>query len=287
VNIFLKIFLFILGTCFGSFINVCIWRIPKELSIVKPASFCPKCNKPIKWYDNIPILSYIFLKGRCRYCKGKISFRYPFVELLCGIILVILYLKFGLSLNFLKYLFFFYFLILVSFIDIDYRALPAYLCFLAIIVGLIFSLLESNLFEVFSDISKLINFFKTATFPYFTSSFFRSLEGLVFGLGFVYLFKLFGDIFISIYLSLRKKDSIEGEKEALGLGDVDFMGMIGVFLGANSVIFIFFLAPFFALVYSIFALIFKKSHLIPYLPYLSLASLVWFFFKDNILNFLF
>jgi leader peptidase (prepilin peptidase)/N-methyltransferase len=287
VSIFFKIILFILGTCLGSFLNVCIWRLPRGLSIIKPASFCPKCNKPIKWHDNIPILSYIFLKGKCRYCQRKISFRYPLVESICGFLVVILYLKFDLSLIFLKYLFFFSFLIVVSFIDIDYHALPVYLCFLGIAAGLFFSILESNLFDIFADLAKIVSFLQTGRYPFFVSSFFHSLEGLIFGLGFVYLFKLFGDIFIGIYLSLRKKDSIEGEKESLGLGDVDFMGMIGAFLGAKATVFIFFLAPFFALGYSIFALIFKKSHLIPYLPYLSLASLVWFFFKDNILNFVF
>jgi prepilin signal peptidase PulO-like enzyme (type II secretory pathway) len=114
---------------------------------------------------------------------------------------------------------------------------------------------------------------------------FQAFKGLLFGLGFTYLFKLFGDIFVSIYLALRKKESIEGEKESLGLGDVDFMGVVGIFLGIKAVVIVFFLAPFFALAYSVLAMVFKKTHLIPYLPYLSLASVAVFFWGNQIMKF--
>ena len=97
----------------------------------------------------------------------------------------------------------------------------------------------------------------------------------------------FGDIGIDFYLKLRKQESIEGERESLGLGDVDFMGMVGVFLGIKAAVLVFFIAPFIALLYSIFALIFKKSHLIPYLPYLSLATVITFFWGNKILSFIF
>ncbi|MCM8819420.1 MAG: prepilin peptidase [Candidatus Omnitrophica bacterium] len=269
-----KVIFFILGSIIGSFLNVCIWRLPKDISIIKPFSFCPKCKKTIKWYDNIPLLSFILLKARCRYCKEKISFRYPFVELLAGIFFVILYSKFGISLNFLKYAFFFMFLIVVSFIDIDYHAIPAYLCILAIAVALIFSFV------------KTVDLLKTTAVNIKALPIFKTLRNLIFGLGFTYFFKLFGDIFISIYLAIRKKDSIEGERESLGLGDVDFMGVVASFLGLQSAIIIFFLAPFIAIIYAIFAIIFKRSHLLPYLPYLSLASTVVFFWKEHILRFI-
>lgn len=268
-----RILVFILGGCIGSFLNVCIHRLPKDMSIVGPRSFCPHCKNPIRWYDNIPILSYLILKGKCRQCSGVISLRYPFVELITAVIFLVLYLHFGPSWNLAKYIFFFCFLIVVSFIDIDYHAIPAYLCFIAIAVGLLF------------DIRATIACLKTdlhldfKLFPIF-----RALKGLLFGLGFTYLFKLFGDIFISIYLALRKKESIEGEKESLGLGDVDFMGVVGVFLGIKAVIFVFFLAPFFALLYSVVAMVFRKSHLIPYLPYLSLAAIAMFFWGNYIIK---
>lgn len=268
------IFLFMLGACTGSFLNVCIYRLPKDMSIIKPRSFCNSCKKTIKWYDNIPIISFFILKAKCRNCKAKISLRYPLVELITAIFFLVLYIHFGFSLNLLKYLFFFCFLIVVSFVDIDYHAIPAYFCFLAIIVGLFF------------DIVMTFISLKSGTALSIRSlPIFKSLVALIFGLGFTYLFKLFGDIFISIYLALRKKESIEGERESLGLGDVDFMGVIGVFLGVKTVIFVFFLAPFFALLYSLAASFFKKSHLIPYLPYLSLAAATMFFWGNQIIKF--
>jgi len=270
-----KIFIFIFGSCLGSFLNVCIHRMPKEKSIVKPRSSCPKCNSLIKWYDNIPIISYLLLKGRCRICHEKISFRYLLVELLSGLILLVLYLKFGFSLEMLKYAFLFYLLLLVSFIDIDYHAIPASLCVIGILGGLLLSLWTS------------IGFLRIGILDFSKLPIAVTLKGLLFGLGFTYFFKLFGDVFIDLYLKVCKKESIEGERESLGLGDVDFMGMVGVFLGAKSVILVFFLAPFFAIFYSIFALIFKRSHLIPYLPYLSLATVTAFFWQDKILSFIF
>ena len=270
-----KIFVFVFGACIGSFLNVCIYRMPKEKSIVIPGSFCPKCKTSIRWYDNIPLLSYLFLKGRCRKCGKKISLKYPIVELITAVFFVVLYLKLGFGIELLKYIFLFSLLTVVSFIDIEYHAIPVHLCFLGIIAGLFFSL-EPTL--------KLL---KSGVFDLGALPLYRAFEGLIFGLGFTYLFKFFGDIFIDFYLKLRKKESIEGERESLGLGDVDFMGMAGVFLGVKSVVLIFFIAPFLALGYSIFAVIFKKSHLIPYLPYLSLATVIAFFWRDRILSFIF
>ncbi|MFH1772163.1 MAG: prepilin peptidase [Candidatus Omnitrophota bacterium] len=270
-----RIFVFFFGVCFGSFLNVCIYRLPKDKSVILPRSFCPHCNQSLKWYDNIPVISFMALRGKCRFCKEKISFRYPLVELITAVLILVLYIQFGISLLFVKLAFLFCILIVVSFIDIDYHAIPAYLCVLGIITGLIMSLAES------------VSMFKDGITPLGKLPVMGAWYGLIAGLGFTYLFKLFGDFFINIYLTLRKKDSIEGERESLGLGDVDFMGMIGAFLGIKVAILVFFIAPFIAIVYSIFAIIFKKSHLIPYLPYLSLATLVVFFWGDVILRIIF
>jgi leader peptidase (prepilin peptidase)/N-methyltransferase len=242
------------------------------MSIIKPFSFCPHCKAPVKWFDNIPLVSYFLLKGKCRQCSGKISLRYPVVEAITALFFLALYIKLGFTFVFLKYLFFFALIIVVSAIDIDYHAIPAYLCFIGILAGLIF------------DLGLTINVLRGGLTNLASLPILKALRNLIFGLGFTYLFKFFGDIFISLYLAFRKKESIEGEKESLGLGDVDFMGMVGVFLGMKSVVVVFFLAPFFALLYSIFALIFKKSHLIPYLPYLSLAVITVFFWQDKILK---
>lgn len=274
-NILPIILAFIIGSCIGSFLNVCISRLPKNVSIIKPASFCPQCKTPIKWHDNIPVLSYILLRGKCRNCRQGISLRYPLVEFIAGVLFVIVYMKLGITFAFLKFIFFFSLLVVISFIDIDYRAVPVYLCFIGIIVGLAFSMGES------------IAIFKKGSLGGTALPIVASFKGLIVGFGFTYLFKFFGDIVVSMYLHLRKKESIDGEKEALGLGDVDFLGMAGVFLGASQAILIFFIAPFIALFYSVFALIFKKSHVIPYLPYLSLATLVVFLWGNRILGFIF
>ncbi len=270
-----KIFWFILGTCVGSFLNVCIYRLPREGSAVKPRSFCPKCKVPIKWYDNIPLLSFLLLGGKCRSCRGKISLRYPAVELVTGIFFLVLYMRFGLSLQFAKFAFLFCLLTAVSFIDIDYHAIPVHLCVIGIVMGIAFSIVPTV---------KMLNrgIFVPTRMPLYLAG-----RGLLVGFGFAYFFKFFGDVFIDFYLKFRKKDSIEGERESLGLGDVDFMGLIGVFMGVKAVVLTFFLAPFFALFYSVFALIFKKSHLIPYLPYLSVAAITAFFWGDKILSFIF
>ena len=272
IDVGLYILVFISGSVIGSFLNVCIYRLPKNISIVRPRSFCPQCNAFIKWFDNIPIISYFLLKGRCRNCRAKISLRYPVVEIVTACLFLFLYQKFSFSEEFFKFAFFFSLLIVVSFIDIAYHAIPASLCFVGIVAGMIFSIHETVIF---------IKMGYRGSLPIV-----EAFKGLVFGFGFTYLFKFFGDISLNIYLVLKKQDSIEGEKEALGLGDIDFMGMVGVFLGGVLVVTTFFIAPFIAVVYSIFALIFKKSHLIPYLPYLSVSAFISFLWGERILSLL-
>lgn len=270
-----NIFVVLFGSCVGSFLNVCIYRLPQDKSIVRPRSFCPGCKTPIKWYDNIPILSFVMLRGRCRQCRSKIALRYPVVEILTALIFLVLYLYFGLSWEFAKFILFFCLLILVSFIDIDYHAIPAYLCVIGICAGLGFSIPPS------------LRAFEAGIVEVYAIPIVVALRNLIFGFGFAYLFKFFGDVFIELYLNFRKKESIEGERESLGLGDVDFLGMVSVFLGIKAAILVFFLAPFFAIIYSVIALMFKRSHLIPYLPYLSLAAAAVFFWGDKILRFIF
>ncbi len=132
MGILLHIFFFLLGSAIGSFLNVCIYRIPREKSIVNPPSACPGCEKPIRPYDNIPILSYIFLKGKCRDCGTKISIRYPLVELLTGIFFLLLYLKFGLTFELIVFMIFLALLIVISFIDLDFQIIPDILALAAL-----------------------------------------------------------------------------------------------------------------------------------------------------------
>ncbi len=265
---------FVIGLCLGSFLNVCIARLPEDKSIVRPYSYCPKCKKGLRWYDNLPILSYLILRGKCRFCQKKISLVYPLVELITASLFFFLYSRFGFGLRLAEYSILFFLLIVVSFIDIKYHAIPAYLCVLGMVVALGFSFIPS------------LELFREGVFNFRAWPIYSRLVGLVFGLGFAYFFKLFGDLFIGVYLSIRKKDSIEGETESLGLGDVDFMGMVGAFLGIEAAILVFFLAPFVAIGYTIFAFVFKRSHLMPYLPYLSIATLIVFVWGADIWNFL-
>ena len=120
----LTLLLFAFGACIGSFLNVCIFRIPEKLSIVFPGSFCPICKKNIPYYYNIPILSYIFLMGRCKHCKSCISFRYPMVELLAGVFTVLLFVKFGITPQLFFWMCFVYVLIVISLIDLDHQIIP-------------------------------------------------------------------------------------------------------------------------------------------------------------------
>lgn len=127
--------IFIAGTIIGSFLNVCIYRIPREESIVYPPSHCTKCKNKIKIYDLIPIISYIILRGRCRYCRSKISIRYPLIEFLAGLIFVMLFNMYGLSLTFIRYAAFISILIVVALIDYD----TTNVYFSTILIGIIFS----------------------------------------------------------------------------------------------------------------------------------------------------
>lgn len=111
--------IFIFGAIIGSFLNVCIYRIPREESIAYPPSHCTNCNNVIKWYDLIPLLSYMFLRGKCRYCRKKVSIRYPVIEFITGILFLITFEKYGISLNFVKYILLINILIVIGMIDLD------------------------------------------------------------------------------------------------------------------------------------------------------------------------
>lgn len=258
------VFVALFGLCIGSFLNVAIVRLPKELSLWG-RSRCPQCKQVIRWYDNIPLLSYIFLRGSCRWCKKPISFRYWIVEFITGVFFVLLYLKFGWNFYWLKFSFLFSLLVLTSVIDIDYHSVPSGICPLGIIAGLFLGLHEG----LYRGSMQVFAFY---------------VQGMIVGAGVVYLLKLFGDEGLAIYLKWRKMDNIEGETESLGLGDVDFMAMIGAFLGWKLTVLAFFITPFIAMLYGIFAIVFKKSHLIPYVPYLSVGVIVAFIWGNQLIG---
>ncbi|MDD5196085.1 MAG: prepilin peptidase [Candidatus Omnitrophota bacterium] len=263
-----NIIVFIFGSVIGSFLNVCIHRMPKSESVVWPRSHCPKCSKRIPGYDNIPFISFILLKGRCRFCKEKISLRYPLVELITGLLFLAFFMRYGLSYNFFFYAVLASALIIATFIDMKHRIIPDEISIGVLIIGFILSSVRGV------NLNPLSFSFKPML-----SSFF----GILIGAGIIYLT---GWLFDLVYFKLLKNPPINGETESMGVGDVKLLAMIGAFLGVPRTVLTFFIAPFFGAVIGIITLITKKDHTIPYGPFLSLAALISIFWWDKILRFL-
>lgn len=255
------VLIFILGLIIGSFLNVCIVRLPredeKERSIITPRSHCVHCKKTIAWYDNIPVLSYVILGGRCRFCRKEISFRYPLVELLTGFTFLFFYKYFGLTSILLPYFVLLSGLIVATFIDIEHRIIPDEISLGGIVAGFIFSLLIPQLHQ---------------TNVHYIGGM-RSFFGIIIGGGSIYLMGLLGDFIF--------------KKESMGGGDVKLMAMIGAFLGWKLALLSFFIAPFFGAIVGIIVKIRTKESLIPYGPFLALGALVALFFSDKILFWIF
>lgn len=148
MKIFIYIVIFFFGAIIGSFLNVCIYRIPKEQSIVYPPSHCTNCNTRLKWKDLIPIFSYLFLRGKCRYCKDKVSVKYPFIETLTAIVFLITYINYGLSLYFMKYIILWCFLIVISVIDLNTQEVYFKTTAPVIIIGLTFAIIEKIMYSI-------------------------------------------------------------------------------------------------------------------------------------------
>jgi leader peptidase (prepilin peptidase)/N-methyltransferase len=263
-----KIFVFIFGSSIGSFLNVCIHRMPQKESIVWPSSHCPKCKARIPAYDNIPFISYILLGGKCRFCKKAISLRYPIVELLTASLFVALFSRFGLTYDFFIYIFFVSALIAASFIDIDHRLIPDELSVGGMILGFILVAVKGV------SLKPLVFSFRPM---------FLSFLGIIVGGGIIYLT---GFLFDLVYFKLLKRPPIEGETESMGGGDVKLLAMIGAFLGWKQAILTFFIAPFVALVFGLVNLVKKKQHTLPYGPFLSMAAIVSLFWAEQIIRLL-
>jgi leader peptidase (prepilin peptidase)/N-methyltransferase len=138
---------FLYGIVIGSFLNVCIYRIPNNESLISPPSHCGNCNTRLKWKDLIPIGSYLWLKGGCRYCHSKISMRYPLVEGLTGILLVGVYLRYGMAVNFFKYSLLTIFLIVIALIDYDTTDVYSSVVYSGMVVGIIFIIIEATIYS--------------------------------------------------------------------------------------------------------------------------------------------
>lgn len=208
------------GIVIGSFLNVCIVRLPHEMSVSFPRSHCPKCKKPIAFYDNVPILSYLILGGRCRHCKAAISIRYPVVEAVSGLISVMLYFKFGLSVEWGIDLAFCGALIVLALIDAEYRILPDVITLNGIWVGTIASVvLERD--DGFA--SRLIRWSGVNVSDPRVLALVSSVFGLLVGGGLLWIVR-------EAFFRIR---GIEG----MGFGDIKMMAMVGAFLGAPLTLF--------------------------------------------------
>ncbi|MFN4219514.1 MAG: prepilin peptidase, partial [bacterium] len=210
----LGLIIFFFGAIFGSFINVLIYRLPLEMDIVFKPSFCPNCKNPIKWYHNIPIFSYIFLRGKCAYCKQKISISYLLVEVFTAFSFLGFFILFGISWDFFVLCFFFVITFPILVIDFKYHIIPDELSIGGAVLGLILAVFNSFIgFQNNINISYGLN-----------DSIFGALIGIL----------IFGGIYFVSLIVFRK--------EGMGMGDVKFAATIGIFLGAPAATLSFFLS---------------------------------------------
>ena len=220
--------IFVLGLAFGSFLNVCIYRLPRELSVVQPRSACPGCERSIAAYDNIPVLSWLILRGRCRNCKTYISPRYLIVEILTGAIFLACYTHFGASLATLKYCAFGFLLLGLIFTDAETQLLPDKLTLPGLAVGLVFSLVVPVNDLASQLLPGLVSLPVSSDVSWHLLSLVDAVLGAIVGASFIYGAG-------AIYLRAR---GVEG----MGFGDVKLMAMVGAFLGTKLTIFTLFSA---------------------------------------------
>jgi len=248
------IFSFIFGLIVGSFLNVCIYRLPRNMSIISPASSCPACNTPIKPLDNIPVLSYIFLRGRCRKCGKKISIRYPAVELLNSILYVAVFYFFGLGWHLPFLLFFSSAMIVITFIDLDFQIIPDMITIPGIAIGLV-----SASFLLPDPFSLSIVGFK------------NSIAGLFLGGGLFYLIAVLS-------------------RGGMGGGDIKMMAMVGAFMGWKAVLLTTFIGSLAGSIFGIFLMVFRgkgRKTKVPFGPFLAFGAMFTMFFGGKILKWYF
>lgn len=241
------VFLFVFGAIFGSFANVVIYRLPKGESVVKPGSHCYSCKKAVRWYDNIPIFSWFYLRGRCRHCGAKFSIRYPLVELLTAILFALSFHFVGWSWSLLEYVIFIFGLVVCTFIDLDHMILPDEFTLSGIVIGLLGAALNPQ------------------------REFMDALLGVLMGGGF-----LWGMAYV--YYIFTKQ-------EGMGGGDIKLLAWIGALLGWKAIPFVILSSAIIGSVVGLIAARKQKAGLktvIPFGPYLALGALLYLFGGQNI-----
>lgn len=237
------------GMCVGSFLNVCIYRIPAARSIVFPGSSCPNCHQPIRWFDNIPVISYALLRGRCRRCHAAISPRYPLVEFLAGLFALCTYLNWGISAASLIYFMFICALITLTFIDIDHQILPDVITLSGMGAGLCIGFLLPDM------------------------TFMDSVIGLLAGGG-------------SLYAVAWGYQMATG-REGMGGGDIKLLAMMGTFIGWKGVIFTIFSGSLIGALIGGAIMVINRKTLklaIPFGPFLSIGAMIYLFWGPDIID---
>jgi len=245
----IEMFIFLMGLCIGSFLNVCIYRLPESKSIVHPRSMCPNCDTRIPFYDNIPLFSYLWLKGQCRRCKVKISMRYPMVELLGGLVALGTYLRFGLTIETLIYYVFIAALLVVTFIDLDHRIIP----------------------DVITLPGIPICFAASFALPAITYK--DALLGILVGGGSLFLVAW-------VYTLLTKK-------EGMGGGDIKLLAMMGAIVGWQGVLFTIFVASLVGTLAGFAVMLQSRKGMklaVPFGPFLSIGSITYIFFGTELVT---
>jgi len=245
------VFVIVLGALWGSFANVCIYRLPLEKGVVSGRSFCPNCNNLITWKDNIPVISFLLLNGKCRKCKKKISSQYLLVETISILFFLIIYFLYGISVTTLLLLILSLNFLIIFFIDFKHYIIPNVLTFSMMFLGFVKSFIP--------DLHPM--------FP----NYLNSLIGGIFGYGIIWSIIFF-------YKQVRKK-------EGMGLGDAKLLSAIGFWFGWFSIPFVIFLSSIIALLSVAPSLINKSrkfSSQIPFGPYIILATLIYLIFESKI-----
>jgi len=240
---------FVLGACIGSFLNVCIYRIPAGESIVSPPSRCLKCGERIRWYQNIPLLSWIFLAGKCAACQSNISIRYPLIEALTGWLFLAVVYYWGLGWVSLIFWIFVSLLVIVTFIDLDHQIIPDVISLPGIVLGFVGSFL----------------------IPWVTWT--DSIFGILLGGGSLFL--------VAAGYELLTKN------EGMGGGDIKLLAMIGAFLGWKAVLPIIFISSLLGTLVGVPLVLFKRDAgrlKLPFGPFLSASAVIWLFWWENLLS---
>lgn len=265
----------VLGAIVGSFLNVCIWRLPREESLVLPASRCVSCASPVAWYDNVPVLAWLWLGGKCRACRARISWRYPFVEALTAFLFFYMHRRAfldpaGYDAGLLvPQLLLVSGLIVATFVDFDHRIIPDEISITGMVAAPLLSAINPGMHRELG-VWQLWEGRDPADTT--MEGILASLAGMATGAGMIWLLGWAG--------------AKAFKKEAMGFGDVKLMGMVGGFLGWQAAFWIFWIAPVLSLAYGIVQKIRTGDPYMPYGPFLSLATFGVMLWQDRIVELL-